>query len=373
MRILIALLVSFATVAHAEDRGLLPGLISAPLSLPVRMSGRDLTLDGYVIRPDRPGRFPLVIMTHGTPSGWGEPFFRNIARRTPISFNTAAVALAQRGYATLSIMRRGFGLSGGGYAEDLIRPCDYLAGERVAADDIIVAMAAARREPWVDPDHILLLGHSTGGLAMLAVAERNPAGVVGILNFDGGYHAMARPGEACNPDHLVGTVTAFGRTARVPALWVYADNDQSYGPDLVRRMFAAYTAGGAPARLQILPPFGTDGHDLITLAVADTWLGVVEPFLAELKLPTAVAIDLPEPAPLPAPAGLSSDCQKAFAGYTSRRNDAKAFAVDDKGDCGSAAGRTAAEARDRAIAECQSASGGAACHLYAVGQGIVEN
>jgi hypothetical protein len=138
-------------------------------------------------------------------------------------------------------------------------------------------------------------------------------------------------------------------------------------------MFAAYTAGGAPARLPILPPFGIDGHDFIILAAADTWLGVVEPFLAELKLPTAVAIDLPEPAPLPAPAGLSSDCQKAFAGYTSRRNDAKAFAVDDKGACGSAAGRTAAEARDSAIAERQSASGGAACHLYAVGQGIVEN
>src|SRR5258708_37459647 len=113
VRVLIALLLSFVTVAHAEDSGLLPGLISTPMLLPVRISGRNLTLDSYVIRPDRPGRFPLVIMTHGTPSGWGEPFFRNIARRTPTNFNTAAVALAQRGYATLSIMRRGFGLSGG--------------------------------------------------------------------------------------------------------------------------------------------------------------------------------------------------------------------------------------------------------------------
>ena len=254
MRILIALLLSYVSVAHAEDRGLLPGLISAPMLLPVRMSGKDLTLDGYVIRPDRPGRFPLVIMTHGTPSGWGEPFFRNIARRTPTNFNTAAVALAQRGYATLSIMRRGFGLSGGGYAEDLLRPCDYLAGERVAADDIVVAMAAARREPWVDPDHVLLLGHSTGGLTMLAVAERNPAGVVGILNFDGGYHAMAKPDEACSPDRLVGTVAALGRTARVPSLWLYAENDRSYGPELAHQMIAAYTAGGAPAQLQILQP-----------------------------------------------------------------------------------------------------------------------
>ena len=373
MRILIALLLSFVTFAHAEDRGILPGLISAPMLLPVRIFGKDVTLDSYVIRPDRPGRFPLVVITHGTPGGWDDAFFRNIARRTPTTYNTAAVALAQRGYATLSVMRRGFGLSGGGYSEELPRPCDYLAADRVAADDIVVAIAAARRESWVDPDHILLLGHSTGGLAMLAVAERNPTGVVGILNFDGGYHAMVKPGEACGPGRLVGTVAALGRTARVPALWLYAENDQSYGPELAHQMLAAYTAGGAPARLQILPPFGADGHDLIVGAAAETWLGVVEPFLAELKLPTAVTIDLPEPAPLPSPPGLSPECQKAFAGYVNARSDNKAFAIDDKGRCGLApASRTTAEARDKSVTECQSRSPGTACHVYAVGQHLVE-
>ena len=50
------------------DAGLLPGLISTPLLLPVSVAGNEVELDGYVIRPDRPGRFPLVIMTGGTPS-----------------------------------------------------------------------------------------------------------------------------------------------------------------------------------------------------------------------------------------------------------------------------------------------------------------
>lgn len=371
MRILIALLLSFVTVAHAEDRGLLPGLISAPMLLPVNLSGKDLTLDSYVVRPDRTGRFPLVVMTHGTPGGWDDAFFRNIAKRTPTNFNAAAVALAQRGYATLSIMRRGFGLSGGGYSEKLPTPCDYLPAVRIGADDTIAAIAAVRSEPWVDPDRILLLGHSTGGLTMLAVAERNPTGVVGILNFDGGYHSMAKPGEACSPDRLVDTVAALGRSARVPALWLYAENDQSYGPDLARQMFAAYAAGGAPVRLQILPAFGTDGHDLITMAASSTWLPVVESFLAELKLPTAVVIDLPEPAPIPSPPGLSLGCQKVFSGYVTYRSDAKAFAVNDKGGCGTAAGRTAAEARDNAVADCLNR--GTACHVYAVGQHLVEN
>lgn len=66
MRILIALVLSFATVVPAEEGGLLRSLISAPLLLPVRMSGMDSKLDGYVVRPDRPGRFTLVIITNGT-------------------------------------------------------------------------------------------------------------------------------------------------------------------------------------------------------------------------------------------------------------------------------------------------------------------
>lgn len=371
MRILIALLLSFVTVAQAQDRGLLPGLISAPMLLPVSISGNDVTLDGYVVRPDHAGRFPLVIMTHGTPGAGGDAFFRDIASRSPTNFNTAAIALAQRGYATLSIMRRGFGLSGGGYSERLPAPCDYLPAVRVAADDIVAAIAAIRREPWVDPEHILLLGHSTGGLAMLAVAERNPAGVLGILNFDGGYHSMAKPGEACGPDRLVDTAAALGRSARLPALWLYAENDKSYGPDLARQMFAAYTAAGAPARLQILPPFGSDGHDLVTRAADTAWLPAVAPFLAELKLPSTVVIDLPEPAQLPPPPGLSPGCQRLFSGYATYRNDAKAFAVNGKGGCGSAAGRTAAEARESAIAECPNR--GSACRIYAVGQHLVDN
>jgi dienelactone hydrolase len=246
MKFLITLLLSFVTVAHAEDGGLLPGLISAPMLLPVSIAGNDMTLDSYVVRPDRPGRFPLVIMLHGTPSE-GDAFVSELAKRTPINFNTAAVALAQRGYATLAVMRRGFGLSGGGYSERFQTPCDYLSAVRVSAEDVVAAIAAVRSESWVDPDHILLLGHSTGGLAALAVAERNPSGIVGVLSFDGGYHASARPGEPCGPEHLIDTVAALGRTARVPALWVYAENDPLYGPDLARQLLAVYTADGVRA------------------------------------------------------------------------------------------------------------------------------
>jgi dienelactone hydrolase len=302
MPILIVLFLLFTTAARAD--GLLPGLLSAPLSVPVTISGRELSLDAYVIRPDRPGRFPLVIMVHGTPSMDGDAFFREITRRSPIAFNKAAIAFAQRGYATVAIMRRGFGRSGGVYSEDLQTACDYLPAVRISAEDVIAAVASLRKEPWVDPDHIVLLGHSTGGLAVTAAGAEKPAGVVAILNFDGGRHGRSSPDQACNADNLVDTFAALGWTVRVPALWIYAENDRSYGPDLARRMFDAYTTGGAPAQLGVLPPFGSDGHDLVTRASANTWLPSAEPFLAALDLPTAPIIALPPPAELPPPPGI---------------------------------------------------------------------
>jgi pimeloyl-ACP methyl ester carboxylesterase len=87
----------------------------------------------------------------------------------------------------------------------------------------------------------LLLGHSTGGFAVTAAAANNPPGVVGILDFAGG-HGSAGPDRVCSPDRLVEDAGIFGRTARVPALWVYSENDHYIPAALGRRMFEAYVS-----------------------------------------------------------------------------------------------------------------------------------
>ena len=368
MRVLALLFILFATAARASDGFLL----STHLMLPVAISGDELSLESFVVRPDHPGRFPLLIIVHGTPGVGGDAFFREVLNRSPVTYSKAAVAFAQRGYAVVSIMRRGFGRSGGGFSESVQKACDYLPAVRVSAEDVIAAVNSLRKEVWVDADRVILLGHSTGGLAVTAAAAENPAGVVGILNFDGGEHALSASGEACEPDSLVDTVAALGRTARVPALWIYAENDQSYGPDLARRMFAAYTAGGAPAQLRVLPPFGANGHDLVIAAPADNWFSSVEPFLAELALPTAPVVAPPLFAELPTPPGAPA-CQKGFADYLANPDDAKAFAVSPRGGCGTGAGRTVDEARETALTACKINTRGGDCKLYAVGQHLAGN
>ena len=72
-----------------------------------------------VVRPDRPGQLPLVLIVHGTPRN-----LANIVYMSPIDYLSPAVDFAIRGYAAVSIMRRGFGHSTGDYAERTTGPCN---------------------------------------------------------------------------------------------------------------------------------------------------------------------------------------------------------------------------------------------------------
>jgi dienelactone hydrolase len=371
LRPLPALLLAATQAAAATDPT--PGLVRESLPVPVTLAGAPVTLEGLAIRPDRPGRFPLVVMIHGTPRADAGQAPEARARVSPALFNTAAVTFARHGYATVAVLRRGFGRSGGAFAETVGRSCearDHLPLMRISAEDVLAATARLRREPWVDPDRILLLGLSTGGAAVTAAAAAGVPGVVGVVDFAGG-RGSAAPDTVCNPDGLVQAFATLGRSARIPALWVFSENDHFFGPELARRMHAAYAAAGAPARLVLLPPFGTDGHSLLTGAPADSWWPSVEPFLASLRLPTRELIALPPAPDLPAPHALNASCQAGFRDYLASPTLAKAFAITPRGRCGwSFRARSTDEAAAEALRNC--ATHGSPCALYARGQELAE-
>lgn len=366
----IALLVFLLSPALADPA--LPGLVRQDRMVPITLAdGSQVRLETMILRPDRPGRFPLVVLVHGTNPAAGQAFRVAAQRQSSTDLLNPAVAFAQRGYAVASIMRRGFGHSEGRFAETLSGPCndrDYLAVARIAAEDVTGALATLRGEPWVDPDRVLLMGHSTGGFAVTAAAADNPADVIGVLNFEAAHGSV--PGRICSPDHLVEDAGIFGRTARVPALWIYSENDRSAPPALGRRMFDAYVASGAPAQLQILPPYGVDGHAMVPMGPADSWWPAVESFLNQLRLPTSVLVDLPPPAPIPAPTPLNAACTGYFDSYVRAWTDAKAYAWNREGHCSSvtSAQRTVDDAKSEAMRQCVAAW--KECSLYAVGQAL---
>jgi dienelactone hydrolase len=355
--------------ASSTGTTLLPGLVRERIGLQISLpDGAKPTLEALVVRPDRPGRWPLVLLTPGTPRSVGA----GVVDRAPELLLSAAVAFAQRGYAAVIVLRRGFGHSEGPYAESsgVCRDEDYPGAGKASADDVLGALEQLRAQPWVDGQRVILLGKSTGGFAVLAAAARNPQGVVGILDFAGGRGSL-RPDYVCREDQLLATVEQYGATAKIPSQWVWSENDHYFSPDLAHQMLGAYTSHGAPAQLAVLPAFGEDGHELLYEAPVQTWWPTVESFLKTLNLPTALVVDLPALAALPAPPGLNRGCQERFDEYGASRNEAKAFVIAEGAHCSSnLTERSTQEAAQHALEYCNAKWSG--CKVYAEGQRVAE-
>lgn len=363
----IAILTLGCALANAEP--LLPGMVQEFAMLPVTLAdGRQVRLETMVLRPDRPGRMPLVVLVHGNRYATEATMGAIYAAQAPADMRLPAVAFATHGYAVVSIMRQGFGQSDGPFREFATDTCatrDYRKQARLAAEDVTAAVNALREQPWVDPQKVTLLGHSTGGVAVIAAAASNPPGVVAVLNITG-VNGGDADNHICNPDGLAGDFASFGQTARIPSLWLYVENDLLVGPRLGRSLFEAYSAAGAPAEWQLLPPIGGDGHDILFTS-PQSWWPAVEGFLAQHDLPTETVVSLPPLAALPPPVPLNEACGTLFARYLAARTSNKAFAWNPEGHCAFNMGaRPTVDAGGEALKMCRAYYSD--CVLYAVGQ-----
>ena len=109
-------------------------------------------------------------------------------------------------------------------------------------------------------ESVVLVGHSFGG----AIATEYASAYTEMVS-----HLI-----------LIATAGEFGRKARVPILWLSAENNSYFGPELSKRMVEAFRGAGGRAKFHLLPPVGDDGHRMISTpeAVA-TWGPIVEKFL----------------------------------------------------------------------------------------------
>lgn len=243
------------------------------------------TLVARVMQPPGEARRPLVVINHGSPADGSRR-----ARMEPPRYATLSSWFLARGYVVALPLRRGYGESGGTWAEGYGR-CDtpdyYSAGLQSAAD-IQSTIDYMRTQPYVAPDRTLVVGQSAGGWAAVALSSRNPPGVPAMINFAGGRGGHQKlPGGGignCAPEALVQAAGKYGATARVPLLWIYAENDSFFEPALARRMVAAYDAAGGKATYRPVGPFGRDGHSLAGSADGvPIWSPLVQSFLAGLK------------------------------------------------------------------------------------------
>jgi dienelactone hydrolase len=307
------------------------------------------TLEALLVRPTAPGRYPLVLMSHGSPRSAAER-----PKMTPFGMLPQALEFARRGWAALIVMRRGYGNSDGGWGESFgsCRNPDYVAAGTAAAADLKLSMEFVSHRPDVDPARMIAVGVSAGGFATVALTADPPAGLVAAISFAGGRGSM-QDGQDCRPDKLAEAFRAFGRRSRIPMLWVYAANDHFFGPALARNLDAAFTGAGGSVDFVAAPAFGSDGHSLFSTAGIPVWTPYVDAFLQKQNLALRDT-PLPLSAPtLAAPQGLGVNGQKAFASYLIA-GPHKAFAVAPDGSFGWKSGaRTTEEARTGALGSCQ--------------------
>ena len=126
--------------AYGQDADV--ALIDEDVRIPA--SSGNYTIAARILRPEGSGRFGAIVLNHGAAVSVEE-------RRTesPDLLIHTAAHFARRGYVVVMPLRRGFGATGGEFAEDAgsCRNPDYRRGESNAAEDVLAAYEYARALP----------------------------------------------------------------------------------------------------------------------------------------------------------------------------------------------------------------------------------
>jgi len=328
-------------------------------------------LDVLEVYADRPGRHPLVVLTHGTSNKEEDRM-----HVTPWAQLGQALWFARRGYVAIVVVRKGYGKSGG-ERDGTHGGCGSRNGSfeetgEASADDLKAVMRFAATLPEVDGSTVVSAGVSTGGFAQAALVADPPKELKAAISFAGGRGGDGHE-HNCNLDGVVAAFGAFGRGAKkhgtVPMLWVYSENDHWFPPEMARKFEAAYTKGGGVEQFVLAPPDGEDGHHLY--GHPSVWSPMVEEFLkAHDLLPLGdVVLPAPEGPKIPPPAGLPETGQEAWKRYL-QGGPFKAFATNGQGHWGYAqAAFDQSIADTEALGRCRQAAGGATCAVVSRTQG----
>jgi dienelactone hydrolase len=261
------------------------GVVTEDVRIPVGSGAYSIA--ARIVRPTAgEGRFGAVVLNHGVAGTRAERL-----RESPDLLLDAATEFARHGYVVVMPLRRGFGVTGGDYAEDP-GPCsnpDFRKAEAAASDDVMAAYDYARRLSYVDGSRMILAGQSAGAMvSIFTAAMRAPQGLVAVLGFAAGRggNPEYRPGVPCAVEPVAKLLDSLGRQIKVPVLFHYSQNDRFFNPATTRLWYDRFTAGGAKADYVMQPAFGADGHYVFSASGGSKiWLPAVEHFLKVYGVP----------------------------------------------------------------------------------------
>ncbi|MFM0211674.1 alpha/beta fold hydrolase [Paraburkholderia sediminicola] len=297
----LSLVAAFAFVGHAtqaraaESDPIATDLHETVVQVPMTEHGlfgehtRELVATTYM--PDGAGPFPLIVLSHGSPPNPRDRI--KVGRYRKLAQIREFVDL---GFAVIVPIRRGYGATGGSDEEDAgsCRNPDFESAGREAAKDLLATIQFADTLPQIDRNKVILVGQSAGGFASLAAASYAPPGLIAVVNFSGGRGGdpSRHPAQPCAPERMAETLGHFASTTQVPVMWHYVENDQYFGPDVVKTWFKAFEAAGGHGELIYEAPFGRDGHGMFAVdSSIPIWLPHFKQFVGSVVTlkPSALA------------------------------------------------------------------------------------
>jgi len=244
-------------------------------------AGVERLLYARVCRP--PGEAParVVVFAHGKPAS--EAAMKSVG--IPSCDSEAFRWFLDRGYVVIGSVRRGYGATGGPYAENQgsCDHADFVGPGLESARDIAATVDYAATLPFARPQGMVVLGQSAGGFATIAYDAIPHPRVTALINMSGGRggHAHEQPNTNCSPANLIQAAGVLGARATTPMLWIYTANDSFFSPAIASAMYAAFTQAGGKAEYDAMPAFGRDGHDMLLLNGGSAiWGPLVERYLA---------------------------------------------------------------------------------------------
>jgi carboxymethylenebutenolidase len=272
-----------AIAAHGKPQ-LAPG--QAPGEL-ISFQAGQLTLHGYLYKPQGHGPFPAVLWNHGSEKlpGWQPEL---------------AAFYNSKGYVFFIPHRHGHGKSPGDYIVDLERSFRERNKDRAASNresvrlhevydsDVVAAVEWLKSQPFVDKSRIVMSGVSYGGIQTLLSAEKG-LGIRAFVSF--APAAMSWAGNVELRKRLLQAV----KNARAPLFLLQAANDYNLGPSKI--LGPEIKRRGPPNRAKVYPSFGTtnmQGHgafacwDLGTRIWGPDVMAFIDEVLAQGKQQCAV-------------------------------------------------------------------------------------
>jgi dienelactone hydrolase len=257
-------------------------LYSVPL---VDAGGRTTLLKTRICRPDSDGPATLVVINHGSPP--------NARERPKMKLGGCEQEAAQwflrRGYVVAFALRRGYGETGGPWAEDFggCSHADYFRAGLETARDIDAVVRFATGLPFVRHQAAVVVGQSAGGWGTIAYdsVAHDAVGAFVVMAGGRGGHRDDRPNNNCRPELLIESAGRYGATAATPMLWIYTANDSYFAPDLARGMWQAFSKAGGKADLEQPGAYDDDGHHLFFgPGGSAVWGPLVERYLTERQV-----------------------------------------------------------------------------------------